>query len=142
MKTFASTISKVFYGTLIHSRSIKEIEYIKQGLLFIDDQGKIAKLVKDVAHDKVDASLEGVESEKVKKKRANMLPCHRDHDSFPSPTHTPFALSSPFPSCLPSLFYSLALSLPPCIIALVTLGVTIASLSLAHLFHSGLLGQR
>ncbi|KAF9393553.1 hypothetical protein CPC16_001740 [Podila verticillata] len=65
MKTFASSISKVFYGTLIHSRSIKEIEYIKQGLLFIDDQGKIAKLVKGVAHDKVDASLEGVASEKV-----------------------------------------------------------------------------
>ncbi|KAF9307455.1 hypothetical protein BGZ74_000014 [Mortierella antarctica] len=65
MKTFASSISKVFYGTLIHSRSIKEIEYIKQGLLFIDTQGKIAKLVKDVAQDKVDASLEGVEAEKV-----------------------------------------------------------------------------
>lgn len=65
MKTFASSISKVFYGTLIHSRSIKEIEYIKQGLLFIDTQGKIAKLVKDVAQDKVDAALEGVEAEKV-----------------------------------------------------------------------------
>ncbi|KAG0330618.1 hypothetical protein BG004_002066 [Podila humilis] len=65
MKTFASTITKVFYGTLIHSRSINEIEYIKQALLFIDTQGKIAKLVKDIAHDKVDESLEGVEAEKV-----------------------------------------------------------------------------
>ncbi|KAF9188124.1 hypothetical protein BGZ51_000841 [Haplosporangium sp. Z 767] len=65
MQTFASTITKVFYGTLIHSVSIKEIEYIKQGLLFIDNQGKIAKLVKDVPQDKVESSLEGVASEKV-----------------------------------------------------------------------------
>ncbi|KAG0367985.1 hypothetical protein BGZ54_002883 [Gamsiella multidivaricata] len=65
MKTFASTIAKVFYGALIHSLSIKEIEYIKQGLLFIDNQGKIAKLVKDVSQDKVEAALEGVDREKV-----------------------------------------------------------------------------
>ncbi|KAF9425012.1 hypothetical protein BGZ94_007927 [Podila epigama] len=65
MKTFASTITNVFYGTLIHSRSIKEIEYLKQALLFIDTQGKIAKIVKNVPQDKVEASLEGVESEKV-----------------------------------------------------------------------------
>ena len=65
MQTFASTISKVFYGTLIHSVSIKEIEYILQGLLFIDNQGKIAKIVKNVSQDKLDAALEGVDSDKV-----------------------------------------------------------------------------
>ncbi|KAF8966201.1 hypothetical protein BGZ46_000413 [Entomortierella lignicola] len=65
MKTFASSISKVFYGTLIHSVSIKQIEYIKQGLLFIDAQGKIAKLVKDVSQDKLESTLEGVDSDKV-----------------------------------------------------------------------------
>ncbi|KAF9432927.1 hypothetical protein BGZ76_010123 [Entomortierella beljakovae] len=65
MQTFASSIAKVFYGTLIHSVSITQIEYIKQGLLFIDTQGKIAKILKDVAQDKVESALEGVESEKV-----------------------------------------------------------------------------
>ncbi|KAF9994725.1 hypothetical protein BGZ80_003647 [Entomortierella chlamydospora] len=65
MKTFASSITKVFYGTLIHSVSLKQIEYIKQGLLFIDNQGKIARLVKNVAQDKVESTLEGVESDKV-----------------------------------------------------------------------------
>ncbi|KAG0206782.1 hypothetical protein BGX28_001855 [Mortierella sp. GBA30] len=65
MQTFASTITKVFYGTLVHSISIKEIEYIKQALLFIDNQGKIARLLKDVAQDKVDESLEGVDSDKL-----------------------------------------------------------------------------
>ncbi|KAF9104318.1 hypothetical protein BGX27_010144 [Mortierella sp. AM989] len=65
MQTFASSITKVFYGTLIHSVSISQIEYIKQGLLFIDTQGKIAKLVKNVAQDKVESTLEGVDSEKV-----------------------------------------------------------------------------
>lgn len=101
MKTFASSISKVFYGTLIHSRSLKEIEYIKQCLLFIDEQGKIAKLVKDVAHDKVDASLEGVTSEKVKKEPA----CHHDHPSFPSPkrTHPCSSFTLSFVPYFPSL---------------------------------------
>ncbi|KAF9968104.1 hypothetical protein BGZ70_006646 [Mortierella alpina] len=65
MQTFASSITKVFYGTLIHSVSIKEIEYIKQGLLFVDNQGKIAKLLKNVAQDKVDESLEGVDGDKL-----------------------------------------------------------------------------
>ncbi|KAF9169080.1 hypothetical protein BGX21_000880 [Mortierella sp. AD011] len=65
MKTFASSITKVFYGTLIHSVSLKQIEYIKQGLLFIDSQGKIARLVKNVTQDKLDSTLEGVESDKV-----------------------------------------------------------------------------
>ncbi|KAF9898334.1 hypothetical protein BX616_004167 [Lobosporangium transversale] len=65
MHTFASSISKVFYGTLIHSLSIKEIEYIRQGLLFIDDEGKIAKLVKNVPEDRVEAELEGVDEDRV-----------------------------------------------------------------------------
>ncbi|KAG0366763.1 hypothetical protein BGX24_003547 [Mortierella sp. AD032] len=65
MKTFASSISKVFYGTLIHSVSIKEIEYIRQGLLFIDTEGKIAKVVKNVSQDELDAALEGVEGDKL-----------------------------------------------------------------------------
>ncbi|KAG0309550.1 hypothetical protein BGZ98_001291 [Dissophora globulifera] len=65
MQPFASTIAKVFYGTLIHSASIKKIEFIKQGLLFIDNQGKIAKLLRNVSQDSVHASLEGVEDDKV-----------------------------------------------------------------------------
>ncbi|KAF9354897.1 hypothetical protein BGX34_010764 [Mortierella sp. NVP85] len=65
MKTFANTIARVFYGTLIHSVSITQVEFIKQGLLFIDHQGRIAKLVKNVDQDKVQAALDGVEDDKV-----------------------------------------------------------------------------
>lgn len=106
MKTFASSISKVFYGTLIHSRSIKEIEYIKQGLLFIDTQGKIAKLVKDVAQDKVDASLEGVEAEKVTELTST---------SSTTLQHTQLASLLPFPAPRFSSFLLLLdlVSLPP-----------------------------
>jgi guanine deaminase len=65
MKTFANTIAKVFYGTLIHSVSISQLEFINQGLLFVDHQGRIAKLVKNVDQDKVQAALDGVEDDKV-----------------------------------------------------------------------------
>lgn len=65
MHTFATSIAKVFYGTLIHSVSINEIEYIKQGLLFINSQGKIVKVVKNVAQEDVEAALDGVDSDKV-----------------------------------------------------------------------------
>ncbi|KAF9970542.1 hypothetical protein BGZ65_011045, partial [Modicella reniformis] len=65
MKTFATNIAQVFYGTLIHSVSITQIEYIKQGLLFIDNQGKIARLIKNVDQNKVESTLDGVEAEKV-----------------------------------------------------------------------------
>lgn len=74
MKTFADTITKVFYGTLIHSVSISQIEYVKQGLLFVDHQGKIAKLIKNVDQDKVEAALGGVESDKVKVDRLAWFP--------------------------------------------------------------------
>ncbi|KAG0244386.1 hypothetical protein B0O80DRAFT_448968 [Mortierella sp. GBAus27b] len=65
MKTIADSITKVFYGTLIHSVAINQIEYVKQGLLFVDRQGKIAKLLKNVDKDKVKAALDGVEEDKV-----------------------------------------------------------------------------
>lgn len=73
MKTFANTIAKVFYGTLIHSVSITEVEYIKQGLLFVDNQGRIAKLLKNVDQDKVEAALDGVEDDKVNIDQAGLL---------------------------------------------------------------------
>ncbi|KAF9581700.1 hypothetical protein BGW38_001187, partial [Lunasporangiospora selenospora] len=65
MQTFASSIAKVFYGSLIHSVSLKEIEYIQKGLIFIDQAGKIAKVLKNVSYDELEASLEGVSSDKV-----------------------------------------------------------------------------
>ncbi|KAF9164664.1 hypothetical protein DFQ26_001195 [Actinomortierella ambigua] len=65
MQTFASSIAKVFYGTLIHSLSLKEVEYISSGLLFVDTRGKIAKLLKNVDADKLPEALEGVAEDKV-----------------------------------------------------------------------------
>ncbi|KAG0234947.1 hypothetical protein BGW42_006046 [Actinomortierella wolfii] len=65
MQTFASSIAKVFYGTLIHSVSLKEVEYITRGLLFVDTRGKIAKLLKNVDADKLTDALDGVSQDKV-----------------------------------------------------------------------------
>jgi guanine deaminase len=64
MSPFASSITKVFYGTLIHSISIKEVEYISNGLLFVDAHGRIAKIVRNVK-DKLLDSLNGVDESKV-----------------------------------------------------------------------------
>ncbi|KAG0273369.1 hypothetical protein BGZ95_010816 [Linnemannia exigua] len=65
MSSFASSIAKVFYGTLIHSVSVKEIEYISNGLLFVDVHGRIAKIVRDLPRDQFRDSLDGVHESKV-----------------------------------------------------------------------------
>ncbi|KAG0071108.1 hypothetical protein BGZ90_012385 [Linnemannia elongata] len=65
MSSFASSISKVFYGTFIHSVSLKEIEYVPKGLLFVDTHGRIAKIIKNVPKDQFRGALDGVEESKV-----------------------------------------------------------------------------
>lgn len=65
MSSFASSISKVFYGTFIHSVSIKEIEFISNGLLFVDTHGRIAKIVRNVPNDQFRGALNGVAESKV-----------------------------------------------------------------------------
>ncbi|KAF9295503.1 hypothetical protein BGZ88_001965 [Linnemannia elongata] len=65
MSSFASSISKVFYGTFIHSVSLKEIEYVPKGLLFVDTHGRIAKIIKSVPKDQFRGALDGVEESKV-----------------------------------------------------------------------------
>ncbi|KAF9906425.1 hypothetical protein EC991_000672 [Linnemannia zychae] len=65
MSSFASSIAKVFYGTLIHSISIKEVEYIPNGLLFVDVHGRIAKIARSVPKDQFRSSLNGVDESKV-----------------------------------------------------------------------------
>ncbi|KAF9088015.1 hypothetical protein BGX29_006415 [Mortierella sp. GBA35] len=65
MRSFASSISKVFYGTFIHSVSIKEIEYIPNGLLFVDAFGRISKIIKNIPKDQFRGSLHGVDESKV-----------------------------------------------------------------------------
>ncbi|KAF9209400.1 hypothetical protein BGZ49_004705 [Haplosporangium sp. Z 27] len=59
------SISNVFYGTFIHSVSIKEIEFIKDCLLFVDISGKIAKIVRNLPREQLQNALEGVPKEKV-----------------------------------------------------------------------------
>jgi hypothetical protein len=65
MSSFASSISKVFYGTFIHSISIKEIEFISNGLLFVDTHGRIAKIVRNVPNDQFRGALDGAVESKV-----------------------------------------------------------------------------
>ncbi|KAF9996711.1 hypothetical protein BGZ79_009563 [Entomortierella chlamydospora] len=65
MNSFNSSIIKAFYGTFIHSVSLKEIEYIENGLLFVDNHGKIAKIVRDLPRDQLHNALEGVAEDKV-----------------------------------------------------------------------------
>ncbi|KAG0233095.1 guanine deaminase [Mortierella sp. GBAus27b] len=65
MSSFAETTSTAFYGTIIHSVSIREIEFIKDGLLFVDTFGRITQLLKDVHKDQLESKLEGVPKDKV-----------------------------------------------------------------------------
>ncbi|KAF8938331.1 guanine deaminase [Dissophora ornata] len=65
LPTFPAGISKVFYGTFIHSVSISEIEFITDGLLFVDTHGRIARILKNVHKDQLHKVLEGVDEAKV-----------------------------------------------------------------------------
>lgn len=47
---------RVFHGTLIHSRSLTEIEYLTDALLGVNEAGVIAFLDKDVREEKQVAS--------------------------------------------------------------------------------------
>ncbi|CAG8669685.1 7229_t:CDS:2 [Dentiscutata erythropus] len=47
----AATISQIFYGTLIHSLSLTELEFIHNALLGVDNQGKIAFLERNVSNE-------------------------------------------------------------------------------------------
>ncbi|CAG8555036.1 1676_t:CDS:1 [Funneliformis caledonium] len=49
----STKISKVFYGTLIHSLSLKSLEILQNTLLGIDCFGKIAFIEKDVLEEKI-----------------------------------------------------------------------------------------
>lgn len=73
MSSFASFISKVFYGTFIHSVSIKEIEYVPNGLLFVDTHGRIAKIIRNVPKDQFRGALDGVEESKVQSSSFSFL---------------------------------------------------------------------
>lgn len=73
MSSFASSISKVFYGTFIHSVSLKEIEYVPKGLLFVDTHGRIAKIIKNVPKDQFRGALDGVEESKVQSSSSSFL---------------------------------------------------------------------
>ncbi|CAG8651547.1 15519_t:CDS:2 [Cetraspora pellucida] len=44
-------ISKIFYGTLIHSLSLTELEFIHNALLGVDNRGKIAFLERNVSNE-------------------------------------------------------------------------------------------
>jgi guanine deaminase len=47
----ASTTFTIYYGTLVHSVSLKELEVIQNGVLVIDNEtGVIKQLVKDVTN--------------------------------------------------------------------------------------------
>ncbi|KAF9975488.1 hypothetical protein BGZ65_008230, partial [Modicella reniformis] len=65
MSSLATTISSVYYGTFIHSISLEEIEFVKDGLLFVDNLGRITKFLKDVHKDHLQSKLEGVPENKV-----------------------------------------------------------------------------
>ncbi|KAF9113753.1 hypothetical protein BGX27_000858 [Mortierella sp. AM989] len=65
MSSLNSSISKVFYGTFIHSVSITEIEYIKDGLLFVDVYGSIVRLQKSLPREQLQKALEGISEAKV-----------------------------------------------------------------------------
>ncbi|KAG0328643.1 hypothetical protein BGZ99_004913 [Dissophora globulifera] len=54
-------MAKVFYGTIIHSVSVSEIEFISNGLLFVDAQGRVAKLLRNVPQDQLQDGLAGID---------------------------------------------------------------------------------
>src|SRR5690349_6293654 len=66
MSSFATTISSFFYGAFAHSISIQNVDFVKNGLLFVDNQGRIAKFLKDVHKDQLPSKLEGVPEDKVR----------------------------------------------------------------------------
>ncbi|TQV99536.1 Guanine deaminase [Cordyceps javanica] len=53
-----STLSQVFYGTVIHSASLKELAILKDALLVVDDGGTIIALEANVPTEKVSERLE------------------------------------------------------------------------------------
>ncbi|KAF9372543.1 hypothetical protein CPC16_002375 [Podila verticillata] len=65
MLTSASPVSKVFYGTIIHSRSLKQIEYIRHGLLFVDNFGVIVRMERNVVPNLLDSLLGDIARDKV-----------------------------------------------------------------------------
>ncbi|KAF9917794.1 hypothetical protein BX616_011273 [Lobosporangium transversale] len=65
MNSFASTISKAFYGTFVHSISIRELEFVKHALLFVDNHGVIVKIIKDLNQSQLQEALDGVGEDKV-----------------------------------------------------------------------------
>jgi len=65
MPTSASLVSKVFYGTIIHSLSLKQIEYIRHGLLFVDSLGVIVRMERNVASSQLNSFLGDIARDKV-----------------------------------------------------------------------------
>lgn len=49
----------MFHGTLIHSLTLTKLEYIKEGLIGVDEAGVIAFVEKDVEEGDVGGMLEG-----------------------------------------------------------------------------------
>ncbi|POY72527.1 hypothetical protein BMF94_4353 [Rhodotorula taiwanensis] len=54
----SKSTKRAFYGTLVHSLSLTEIEYLEDALLGVDERGTIAFLEKSVQQDQVDARLQ------------------------------------------------------------------------------------
>ncbi|KAG0345555.1 hypothetical protein BG004_003579 [Podila humilis] len=65
MPTSNAPIDRIFYGTFIHSQSLKEIEYIKHGLLFIDATGTIVRIERNVPFGALDSYLGDIPRDKV-----------------------------------------------------------------------------
>ncbi|KAF9294944.1 hypothetical protein BGZ74_011031 [Mortierella antarctica] len=65
MLTSTSPIDKVFYGTIIHSLSLRQIEYIRRGLLIVDALGVIVRMDRNVAPNQLDRLLADVSRENV-----------------------------------------------------------------------------
>ncbi|KAG0349936.1 hypothetical protein BG005_010525 [Podila minutissima] len=65
MLTSTSPIDKVFYGTIIHSLSLRQIEYIQRGLLIVDALGVIVRMDRNVAPNQLDRLLADVSRENV-----------------------------------------------------------------------------
>ncbi|KAG0325610.1 hypothetical protein BG000_001735 [Podila horticola] len=63
--TSTSPIDKVFYGTIIHSLSLRQIEYIRRGLLFVDALGVIVRMERNVAPGQLDRLLGDFALDKV-----------------------------------------------------------------------------
>ena len=60
-----SSVKQLFYGTIIHSLSLDKLHIIKNGLLGVDDNGKVVSLQEDVEADKLDSILEGLTEDSV-----------------------------------------------------------------------------